>query len=129
MTSNRDCRPKLIGTGFVFSDRVRTRLQDIVENADWISEDIAGLDAGSFQRNRSRADAVERCLQRITEAIIQIGDGPEADLCLDVPWAEIRSLGNRLRHDYRRIDRRIIFDIATREVPALREAALQVLNR
>lgn len=110
------------------SERARARLQDVIENADWISDDLAGVDLARFLIDRTRADAVERCLQRITEAIIQLGDVQAADIGLDVPWADIRNLGNRLRHEYRRIDRRIIYDIATRDVPALRAAAQRALD-
>jgi len=104
-------------------------LQDVVDNADWIAEYLIGFDIARFRQDRMCADAVERCLQRITEAVIQLGEEQTAEARLDVPWNELRSLGNRLRHEYRRVDRRVIFDIATNDVPPLRTAAAQALER
>ena len=89
---------------------------------------MAGLNLERFLTDRTRSDAVERCLQRITEAIIQLGEAQLAEVGLDLPWADIRSLGNRLRHEYRRIDRRVIFDIARKDVPALCDAARRALD-
>lgn len=112
----------------MFSDRDRERLRDIIENADWIADDIAGVRAEQFGDDRRRADAVERCLQRITEAIIHLGDATTTEAGFDVRWGELRNLGNRLRHEYRRIDRRVIFQIAADDVPRLRDAAARALE-
>jgi hypothetical protein len=59
----------------------------------------AGLDAKSFERNPLVSDAVERCLQRISEAAAKLGDKAPT-LIPDQPWHKIRSFGNVLRHDY-----------------------------
>jgi uncharacterized protein with HEPN domain len=112
----------------MFSDRARQRLQDIIDNADWIASDLDGIDGARLRHDRMRADAVERCLHRITEAVIQLGAEQVAEAGLNVPWHEIRNLGNRLRHEYRRIDRQVIYDIAVNDVPALRNAAVRALN-
>ncbi len=112
----------------MFSDRSRQRLQDIVDNADWIAHDLEGIDGERLRGDRMRADAVERCLQRITETIIQLGAEQADQAELNVPWHEIRNLGNRLRHEYRRIDRLVIFDIAVNDIPPLRDAAAKALQ-
>jgi uncharacterized protein with HEPN domain len=112
----------------VSSDLLRTRLRDILDNAGWIADDLAGISWAQFREDRRRADAVERCLQRITEAVVQLGADRLAEARLDVPWIELRNLGNRLRHEYRRIDRRVIFEIATIDVPTLAAAAQKALD-
>jgi len=112
----------------MFSERARQRLEDIVENADWIASDLDGVSRQHFVADRMRADAVERCLGRLTEAVIQLGEEAVRDAHLNVPWHEIRNLGNRLRHEYRRIDRQLIYSIAIDEVPALRAAAAKALE-
>jgi uncharacterized protein with HEPN domain len=103
-------------------------LQDIIDNAAWIAADLEGVGWAQFERERMRADAVERCLQRITEAVIHIGEDETARVGLAVPWAELRNLGNRLRHEYGRLDRRVIYDIATMDVPRLAAAAAQATD-
>jgi uncharacterized protein with HEPN domain len=121
-------RPKSIGIALMFSDKVRNRLQDIIDNADWIEADLEGFDVDRFLENRTVADAVERCIERIAEAIVRLG--PEATLSVGllVPWHGVRNLGNRLRHEYGRIDRRVIFDTARNDIPPLREAATKALE-
>lgn len=109
------------------SERSRVRLRDIVDNADWIAEYLAGYQLERFKQDRRTADAVERCLGRITEAVIQLGMLESEQAGLGLPWNEVRNLGNRLRHDYRRIDRTVIYQIARDEVPALRDAAMRAL--
>lgn len=55
------------------SEREALRLQDIIENIDRIESYMIGLDRESFAKDSRTIDAVERCLQRITEAVIKIG--------------------------------------------------------
>lgn len=55
------------------SDRVRQRLNDVIENIDRIRDHIGPMSFAEFERDAKTVDAVERCLQRITEAVIKIG--------------------------------------------------------
>ena len=63
-------------------------------------------------------DAVERCLQRITEAVIRLGDQAEI-LIPEVPWHRVRGFGNRLRHNYDSIEEDRLFDIDRADLPVL----------
>lgn len=54
-------------------EREALRLQDIVDNIDRIESYLAGCDFDAFARDDKTIDAVERCLQRLTEAVIRIG--------------------------------------------------------
>ncbi|MGR6329047.1 HepT-like ribonuclease domain-containing protein [Sphingomonas sp. XXL09] len=110
------------------SDRIRIRLRHIVQNGDRIAIYIAPHDAASFRADAMTRDAVERCLERIAEAIVQIGAEAVATLNLPVPFSDVRSLGNRLRHEYARIDPNIIFDTARSDIPPLRDAAQRALE-
>ena len=50
----------------------------------------------------------------------------------NIPWADIRSFGNRLRHAYDDIDDRILWSAVQHDLQPLREACeaeLAVLNR
>ncbi|MCP3734674.1 DUF86 domain-containing protein [Sphingomonas sp. RP10(2022)] len=110
------------------SDRIRSRLEHVVEYADHIAEYLTGYDVDRFLGDRKTVDAVERCLERIAEAIVQIGAEEMVTMRIPVPWNEVRGLGNRLRHEYRRIDKRLIFDTARNDIPPLRDAALRALG-
>ncbi|WP_174280541.1 HepT-like ribonuclease domain-containing protein [Sphingomonas bacterium] len=112
----------------MFSDRERQLMQDVVDNADRIAAHLADMDFAAFERDARTTDAVERCLQRLTEAVIQLGQ--EAAIRADptLPWHHVRTLGNRLRHDYRRIEPEVIFRTATVQVPALGAAIAATLT-
>lgn len=48
-------------------------------------------------------DGVERCIERVREAAVQLGDRAEV-LMPGQPWGRIRGMGNRLHHAYEQID-------------------------
>jgi len=109
------------------SDPVQ-RLTDILENIARIREFTAGLDLTAFVRDLKTCDAVERCLERISEAANKLGD-MAVDLCPDIPWPQIRAIGNRLRHEYDRIDAARIWFMLERDLAPLKAAVLSALNK
>ena len=111
------------------TEREALRLQDIVENIDWIALHITGFDAADFEADRKTVDAVERCLQRITEAVIKIGPARMEQISPRTPVDAVRGLGNMLRHDYDRVDLGIIWQTITVSLPDLRADCLKVLDR
>jgi len=112
----------------MFSDRTRQRLLDIVQNADRLLDHAGDKTLDQFKGDLKTIDAVERCLERITEAVIQIGETDIERAQLGVAWAEIKGLGNRLRHEYRRIDARVIYDTVRDDILPLRAAAARALE-
>jgi uncharacterized protein with HEPN domain len=63
-------------------------------------------------------DALERRLERISEAFTKLGD--EAQVLLpNQPWREIRALGNRLRHNYDEVGCDRIWEIVVDDLPSL----------
>lgn len=83
----------------------------------------------AFRADRKTVDAVERCLERITEACIKIGTARMSRIAPDQPMSAIRSLGNMLRHEYDVIDLRTIYETAGSDLPALVAACLAELQR
>lgn len=110
------------------SDRTRARLADIIENADRIAAYVRDLEFTDFERDRRTQDAVERCLQRITEAAIRLGEGPLAAIAPDVPFHVLRGLGNMLRHEYDQLSLEQIWNTATDSVPRFRAACIAALG-
>jgi uncharacterized protein with HEPN domain len=111
----------------MFSDRVHRRLATIVDDADRLESFLTGLDGDAFAADDLMVLAVERLLQRITEAVIQIGPAEMERVAPGLPTGRIRAFGNRLRHDYDNIDHRLVYAIARESVPPLREAAARAL--
>ena len=56
------------------SDKPAQRLADIIDNADAIRRYLAGMDMAAFVQDAKTYDAVERCLERISEAVAKLGD-------------------------------------------------------
>ncbi|WP_286880692.1 HepT-like ribonuclease domain-containing protein [Sphingomonas sp.] len=110
-------------TASTLSERTRSRLRDMIEDADRVAGFIDGMTVETFVADERTVFAVERLLQRITEAAIQIPPEDAARLGPDIPVAKMRALGNRLRHEYRDVARDIIFDLVRIEVPLVRAAA------
>lgn len=100
------------------SEKPGRRLRDIVENCSAILLYTKGMDSVAFQENRLVYDAVERCLERISEAFTKLGDEAQVHLP-NQPWREIRALGNRLRHNYDEVGCDRIWEIVVDDLPSL----------
>jgi uncharacterized protein with HEPN domain len=118
------------GIAFVPSNRHRTAdcLQDIIDNIARIERYIDGLDQEGLENDGLRRDAVERCLERICEAAFRLAD--QAPILLPgQPWADIRGMGNRLRHAYDQIDVRILWNVVKERLPSLKADATTAMER
>jgi uncharacterized protein with HEPN domain len=82
------------------SEKPIRRLEDIVDNAKAILRYTDGMDLVTFREDRKTADAVERCLERISEAASKLGD--EAfTLVPGQPWGQIKADSRRSALGYR----------------------------
>jgi len=108
------------------SDPVQ-RFNDIIENIERIERMTAGLDLKSFAAQEEKVLASKYALLTISEAAAKLGD-LAADLCPDIPWREVRGLGNRLRHDYDSIDLGRIWLLIERDLPPLKTACRAALR-
>lgn len=111
------------------SRRTELRLRDIVEDAARIEHFLGKMTTAEFRAEERTLFAVERLLQRITEAAVQIPADESARIGFQPPTEQMRAFGNRLRHEYRDIDPAIVFDIARVEIPALKIEAEGALDR
>ncbi len=104
------------------------RLRDIVENVDRIQGYVAGMTETQFLDDPKTIDAVERCLSRISEAAIKLGD-EAASICPNIPWHDIRGIGNQLRHGYDGIvPARIWFTVAHDLLPLRKACELAITH-
>lgn len=110
------------------TDREALRLRDIVENVQRIESYIEGLDFVTFCADQKTIDAVERCLHRITEAVVKIGPGRMAQISPRTPVDAVRGLGNLLRHDYDGVDLGTIWRTVTGSLPELRRDSEKALG-
>jgi uncharacterized protein with HEPN domain len=89
------------------------------------------MDLQAFAAAEQTILAAKYALLTISEAATKLGD-TAGQLCPDIPWREIRGLGNRLRHDYGNIDVVRIWLLIERDLPpplkAACSGALQILK-
>ena len=107
------------------SEMSRARLQDIITNIDRVRAHLTGMQADAELDDKTR-DAVERCLERISEAAKKLGPMIE-ERQPQVSWRGIRGLGNVLRHEYDAVDDSTIARIVEKELGPLRQACVSEL--
>ena len=105
------------------------RFEDILTNIQRIEFHIARIaDETEFVENATVYDAVERCLERISEAASKLGAEAEA-VCPEIPWARIRGLGNVLRHEYDWVEGARIWYTIQDNLPQLKAAIERVVRQ
>ena len=105
----------------------QSHLRDIHESIDLIDSFLKGMDFEAYRVDLKTQSAVERQLQIITEAAIRLGEEAET-LCPGLDWKGIRGMGNFLRHEYQRIDDRIVWDTIKDDLPPLAVAVFHALT-
>jgi len=85
------------------------------------------MDFEAFRSDPMVVAAVERKLLTIGEAAVRLGrDAPS--MIPEVPWRQVRDLGNLLRHEYDKIDLAIIWQTVIDGLPALKTAVQGALT-
>ena len=110
------------------SENPEQRFEDIIENISRIEKYTSGVGREVFLADLMRMDAVERCLSRISEAAVKLGDVAEK-LAPNEEWANIRGFGNHLRHGYDGVDPELIWLIVVDDLPGLKAACEEITSR
>ena len=106
---------------------VLLRLADMQESLVGIGEMLQGVDFETYSSSWHLRRATDRGIEIISEASRHIPDEMKARHP-DIPWREIAAIGNRLRHEYARVDDRILWEVTWRHLPAL-AAAVEAMTR
>jgi tryptophan synthase alpha chain len=97
------------------------RLQDILDQIGNIERFLEGQTLADFLRKDILHLAVERALEIISEASRHVPDSAKAKHP-EIPWQEIKTIGNILRHEYQRVDPEVVWETATKDLEPLRRA-------
>jgi uncharacterized protein with HEPN domain len=87
---------------------------------------VGSMSFEEFREDPKTIAAVERKLLVVSEAAIRLGENAPS-LIPEVPWRNIRGLGNWLRHQYDRIDIATVWITVIRDLPPLSAAIERVL--
>jgi uncharacterized protein with HEPN domain len=104
-----------------------SRLEDILDAIAAISAYTSGKTFDDYAAERMLRDAVERNIERISEASRHIPRGLKAKHA-EIPWRKVAGIGNVLRHAYPIVDDSLIWEVVVRDLPSLKAAVEQMLR-
>lgn len=105
----------------------RFRVHDMLDSIDAVGAYVDGLTLEGFQADRRTQRAVAYEVVVIGEAAKNLPDELRARHA-DLPWAQMAAVRNRAVHEYFRVSVPILWDIATRDLPALATSLRAVLD-
>ncbi len=88
---------------------------DILEAIERIERYLVDQSLESFKASTLIQDAVERNLEKISEASRHIADRFKIRHA-SIAWQDIASIGNIIRHEYFRVNKEIVWNIAKRDL-------------
>ena len=94
-------------------------IHHILDEIDFILNQISDMDYESFVRNPTVKRAFVRSLEIIGEASKKLPEDVRV-MQPDIEWRKITGMRDRLIHDYFGVDYVIVWDVATTKFPELR---------
>lgn len=104
---------------------VRPTLNDILRAIDVIESAMAGKSLDDYLNDDFLRYGVERGVEIISEAVRRLP--PDIiERRPEIPWRQIATIGNILRHEYDQIVDRVIHDVVFIHLPPLKIAMLAI---
>ena len=107
---------------------VREYINDVLLSISRLEEYLDGIDKDAMIADYRISDGVERNLEKISEAtrwgIPQELRATEPD----IPWRQIESIGNILRHAYDQVNMEILWSTAHDDIPVFKEAIERIFE-
>jgi uncharacterized protein with HEPN domain len=104
------------------------RLTDIIEAAELIRSEMAGVTLQGLESDKRKRWLVERGIEIISEASRHLNDELKARHP-DIPWPKVAGIGNVLRHEYERIAYDVLWRVVRDDLPPLEKACREELAR
>lgn len=102
-------------------------LQDMLTGIERIESYIEGFNFRQFKQDYKTVDAVIRNFEVIGEAAKNLPEEIKSKY-LEVPWAEMYLLRNKISHEYFGVDYEIIWDVAVNYLPKNKKQIESILN-
>ena len=103
-------------------------LTDIVDAIARIERYTAGLSRATFVDHDLERDAVERCIEIISEASRRLPDDLKAQYP-SIPWSRIAAIGNVFRHEYDEVSPALVWEVVSLHLSPLKQAVEEMIRR
>lgn len=103
-------------------------IRDVLAEIEILHGIAARMTLQSFKSDPIVRHAAAYAIQIISEAVRQIPDDWLADYPTE-PWVQIKGIGNRIRHEYFRLDDAILWQVITQDSHALKTVMQAMLER
>jgi uncharacterized protein with HEPN domain len=97
----------------------------MLKAVEGIEAAIAGKDFSDFEANWLLQRGVERALEIISEASRRLPSEIQSKHP-EIPWRDIATIGNLLRHEYHSTSSRIIWQVVQEHLPELKAAIMSL---
>ena len=97
------------------------RLADMLETIEHVERQAAGKSLADYQGDRVLRDVVEQSVERLSEASRHIPEDLKQS-APHIPWADVASIGNVLRHGYFGIDDEQVWSVVVDDFADLKAA-------
>lgn len=105
----------------------RLRIHEMLDNIEHLREATASLTLEAYLKERFVQLATERAIEIISEASRPIPDDLKAT-SPNIPWGKVAGIGNVLRHDYRDVASKIIWNLIQQDLAPLEAAHRKMLS-
>ncbi len=96
-------------------------IADILEAITEVERAVAGKAFSDFEADWILRRAIERAIEIISEASRRIPVAMK-NLRPEIPWRDVETIGNILRHEYHTVSDPIIRQVVQNDLPALKAA-------
>lgn len=108
--------------------KVRHALHDILEAIERVEQITAGRALIDFEQSWQMRWLVQRAIEIVSEASRAIPDELKT-IRPEIPWQQVRDIGNVIRHGYGGLSDPIIWRVATDELPRLKAAVTAIMAK